>query len=175
MLGSVLYSSCTLAGIFYSEALSYESAVCNFSKTTEDKKERKELSPPMGRPGPRRYWIKTFSRPDRSWTKAASASSSAASASPPRRPELTLRGILRVPKGEYVAYMEIWKVTAIPIRKGDKFNDIEVVDISERKVVLQWMGEKIHMSIEHIKTVDSPTTVRGERAGRRGPTATAFS
>ncbi|MFZ2198493.1 MAG: hypothetical protein WAV13_12210, partial [Thermodesulfovibrionales bacterium] len=56
---------------------------------------------------------------------------------------------------------EIDKAMAAPVRKGDKIGDIEVIDISERKVVLKWMGQDINLSIEHIKTVDSPAAVRG--------------
>ena len=51
------------------------------------------------------------------------------------------------------------------MRKGDKLEDIEVVDISERKVVLQWMGAKITMSMEKIKTIGSPGAVRGSNPG----------
>ncbi len=75
---------------------------------------------------------------------------------PPIRPELALKGIVSDTFGEYVGYIEINKAKAAPMRKGDKIEDIEVVDISSRKVVLQWNGEKIEMSMEKIKTIDDP-------------------
>jgi hypothetical protein len=34
--------------------------------------------------------------------------------------------------------------------------DIEVSDISARKVVLQWSNETINLSIEKIKTINKP-------------------
>lgn len=75
---------------------------------------------------------------------------------PPKRPELALKGIVLDTFGEYVGYIEIDKAKATPMRKGDKLEAIEVVDISSRKVVLQWNGEKIDLSIEKIKTIDDP-------------------
>jgi type II secretory pathway component PulC len=75
---------------------------------------------------------------------------------PPRRPELALRGIVLNTFGEYVGFIEIDKAKAVPMRKGDKIADIEVIDISERKVVLQWNNEKIDLSIEKIKTLSRP-------------------
>jgi hypothetical protein len=47
------------------------------------------------------------------------------------------------------------------MRKGDKLGDIEVVDISERKVVLQWRSEKIPLSMERIKTLGSSAPAKG--------------
>lgn len=77
---------------------------------------------------------------------------------PPRRPDLVLKGIVSDTFGEYVSYIEIDKTKAVAMRKGDKLEDIEVVDISSRKVMLQWNGEKIELSIEKIKTIDKPRT-----------------
>ena len=75
---------------------------------------------------------------------------------PPRRPELVLKGIVADTFGEYVSYIEIDKAKAVSMRRGDKLEGIEVVDISSRKVVLQWNGEKITLSIEKIKTIEKP-------------------
>lgn len=77
---------------------------------------------------------------------------------PPRRPELALRGIILDTFGDYVAYIEIDNARAVPMRKGDKVQDIEVTDIAERKVVLKWNNEAINLSIEKIKTLNRMRT-----------------
>jgi hypothetical protein len=74
---------------------------------------------------------------------------------PPKRPDLVLKGIVLDTFGDFVAYLEINQSKALPLRKGDKVEDIEVSDISEKKVVLQWNNENITMSIEKIKTISS--------------------
>lgn len=79
---------------------------------------------------------------------------------PPRKPELALRGIILDSFGEYVAYVEIDKAKALPLRKGDKAADIEVITISDRKVVLQWNAETITLTMEKIKTISGPGQTR---------------
>lgn len=79
---------------------------------------------------------------------------------PPKRPEMILKGIIIDTFGDYVAYLEIDKSKPISLRKGDKIEDIEIIDISERKVVLKWNAETINLSIEKIKTISSPRTMR---------------
>jgi len=74
---------------------------------------------------------------------------------PPQRPALVLKGIVLDTFGDYVAYVEINQAKAVPLRKGDKIEDIEVSDISEKKVVLQWNNETITMSIEKVKTISN--------------------
>ncbi|NJD57151.1 MAG: hypothetical protein FIA94_12210 [Nitrospirae bacterium] len=74
---------------------------------------------------------------------------------PPKRPEMVLKGIVLDTYGDYVAYLEINQAKAVPLRKGDKVDEIEVSDISEKKVVLKWNNENITMSIEKIKTIST--------------------
>jgi len=74
---------------------------------------------------------------------------------PPKRPELALKGIVLDTYGDYVAYIEINQAKAVPLRKSDKVDEIEVADISEKKVVLKWNNENITMSIEKIKTIST--------------------
>lgn len=80
---------------------------------------------------------------------------------PPKRPELVLKGIILDTFGEYVAYVEINQAKSTQLRKGDKVEDIEVSDISEKAVVLKWLGETITLTIEKVKTLSSKP-----RAGR---------
>ena len=80
---------------------------------------------------------------------------------PPQRPALVLKGIVLDTFGDFVAYLEINQAKAVPLRKGDKVEEIEVSDISEKKVVLQWNDETITMSIEKVKTISNlPRTGR---------------
>lgn len=74
---------------------------------------------------------------------------------PPKRPELALKGIILDTFGEYVAYVEINQAKSTQLRKGDKVEDIEVSDISEKSVVLKWLGETITLTIEKVKTLSS--------------------
>jgi hypothetical protein len=80
---------------------------------------------------------------------------------PPQRPALVLKGIVLDTFGDFAAYLEINQAKAVPLRKGDKVEEIEVTDISEKKVVLQWNNETITMSIEKVKTIsNTPRTGR---------------
>ena len=77
----------------------------------------------------------------------------AAPVEPPKRPELVLKGIVLDTFGDHVAYIAINQAKAAPLRKGDKIEEIEVTDITDKKVVLQWYSETITMSIEKVKTL----------------------
>jgi hypothetical protein len=80
---------------------------------------------------------------------------------PPQRPALVLKGIVLDTFGDFAAYLEINQAKAVPLRKGDKVEEIEVTVISEKKVVLQWNNENITMSIEKVKTIsNTPRTGR---------------
>lgn len=79
---------------------------------------------------------------------------------PPKKPELQLRGIVLDTFGEYVAYIEINKGKAVPMRRGDKLETIEVVEISDRRVVLQWNDEEINLSVDKIKTILNPRVTK---------------
>ncbi len=74
---------------------------------------------------------------------------------PEKRPEFVLRGIVLDAFGEYVAYLEIDKSKAVAVRKGDKIEKTEIVDVSARQAVLKWNDEIIDLSLERIKTIDN--------------------
>ncbi|TAN41352.1 MAG: hypothetical protein EPN25_05120 [Nitrospirae bacterium] len=75
---------------------------------------------------------------------------------PPKRPELALKGVVQDSFNEYVAYIEIGKAKALPMRKGDKTENLELIDISGRKAVLKWNDEMITLNLDKIKTIDNP-------------------
>ena len=72
---------------------------------------------------------------------------------PPKRPDLALKGIVLDTFGDYVAYVEINQAKSRQLRKGDKIEDIEVSNISEKAVVLKWLNETITLTIEKVKTL----------------------
>jgi|Deesub1362A_J573_1020465.scaffolds.fasta_scaffold00077_84 hypothetical protein len=72
---------------------------------------------------------------------------------PPKRPELKLDGIILNQFGEYIAYIKKNHEKTVPLRKGDKFGDILVVDIKEREVELLWNGEKIILEMKTTRTL----------------------
>ncbi len=79
---------------------------------------------------------------------------------PPARPEIALKGIIIDAFGDYIAYVTIDRQKAVPMRKGDKIEDVELVDISGRKIVLQWNTEKINLTMDKIKTIVKPRLKR---------------
>lgn len=74
---------------------------------------------------------------------------------PEKRPEFVLKGIILDSFGEYVAYLEVDKSKPVALRKGDKIEKTEIVDVSGRQAVLKWNGEIINLSLEKIKTIDN--------------------
>lgn len=75
---------------------------------------------------------------------------------PPKRPDMNLKGIILDQFGEYVAYIEKDKVKAVPVRKGDRFDDVDVVDVQQKSVELRWNEENILLSLDRIKTIKRP-------------------
>jgi hypothetical protein len=79
---------------------------------------------------------------------------------PPVKPQMDLTGIVLDPYGEYIAYISIDRAKAVAMRKGDKMGDVEVVDINEMSVMVQWNRENITLSLNRIKTITNPRMVR---------------
>ncbi|GAB4484861.1 MAG: hypothetical protein OHK006_09920 [Thermodesulfovibrionales bacterium] len=75
---------------------------------------------------------------------------------PPKRPEVVLKGIVLDTFGDYIGYIEIDQAKPTPVRKGDKVEEIEVLDVQEKKVVLQWKTEQMTLSMDKIKTIRNP-------------------
>jgi hypothetical protein len=79
---------------------------------------------------------------------------------PPVKPQMDLTGIVLDPDGEYIAYISIDRAKAVPMRKGDKLGDVELTDINERSVVVQWNRENITLSLNRIRTITNPRMVK---------------
>lgn len=72
---------------------------------------------------------------------------------PKERPRLRLNGIIRDQFGEHVAYIQRGNSVLPPLRKGDRVDDLLVVDVKDRDVVLSWEGEEIKLSMAKVKTL----------------------
>lgn len=155
ILGAVLCIFLYTVWNFYSEALSYDPMSAVAVKQPKVKKSDEIAA--YSSAWSKEIQDKNLFSPGRTYSvpKPVPASVSIA---PPRRPELALRGVVLNTFGEYVGFIEIDNAKAVPMRKGDKIQDIEVIDISARKVVLQWNNETINLSIEKIKTINKPRT-----------------
>jgi hypothetical protein len=46
------------------------------------------------------------------------------------------------------------------MRKGDKTENIELIDISGRKAVLKWNDETMNLTLDKIKTIENPKAAR---------------
>lgn len=79
---------------------------------------------------------------------------------PPKRPEIVLKGVILDSFGDYVAYIEVDKGKSVPMRKGDKTDNVELIDISGRKAVLKWNNEIMNLSLDKIKTIENPKAAR---------------
>lgn len=79
---------------------------------------------------------------------------------PPKPPEIVLKGVILDSFGEYVAYIEVDKARPVPMRKGDKTENIELIDISGRKAVLKWNNETMNLSLDKIKTIENPKAAK---------------
>ncbi len=75
---------------------------------------------------------------------------------PPQRPQLVLKGIVLDTFGDFTGLIEVNQARAVPMRKGDKVEDVELIDISSRQVVLKWNAERIILSLDKTRTINNP-------------------
>ncbi len=143
---------------FYFRALSYNPLSAMKAKEFEPKDSGTALLSEFTPSWSKDIYEKNLFSPYRSYIEPKPVSS--VPVEPPKRPELVLKGIVLDSFGDLVAYIEINKAKAAPMRKGDKIEDIEVIDISERKVMLKWNAENINLNIEKVRTIDKPRTAK---------------
>ncbi len=75
-------------------------------------------------------------------------------------PDVVLRGIVYDLSGDYVAYIEINRSRPVAMRKGDRIDDIEIVDISARKVVLKWNEQRVKLNMGKVRTIKKPRSIK---------------
>ena len=69
-------------------------------------------------------------------------------------PELTLKGIVLNQYNEYVAYIKKDNEKTMAVREGEQIDNIKVLKVRERGVVLEWKGQKMRLSLRSAKTAD---------------------
>lgn len=74
----------------------------------------------------------------------------------PKRPDLQLKGVVLDQSEDLIAYIEKDRAKAVPVRKGDKLDDVEVIDVQQKSVELKWNEEIISLTLERIKTIKKP-------------------
>ena len=66
-------------------------------------------------------------------------------------PELKLNGIIINQYGEYVVYIRKARALLPALMKGDRYENLHVLDISQKSVDLLWDEQEIRLSMEKIK------------------------
>lgn len=74
----------------------------------------------------------------------------------PKRPDMSLKGIILDQFGDYVAYIEKDKSRPVQVRQGDRLDDVDVIEIKQKSVELRWNDETIFLSLDKIKTIKKP-------------------
>jgi hypothetical protein len=131
------------------------------STTREFKPRRDEavLIPPYTPAWKSIIYEKNLFSPSRSYKRSVPVTEVPAEP-PPARPAVVLKGIIIDPFGDHIAYITIDQLKAVPMRRGDKIEGIELLDISDRKVMLQWNTEKINLTMDKIKKIQNPRLKR---------------
>ncbi len=143
---------------FYSEALKYDP----LSEVSVRKYSPREadiiLSSEYSKAWSKEIFEKNLFSPNRTYKnqKAIPDATKGPVEPPQKRPEVGLEGIVLDIYGDYIAYVVIDDSKAIPMRKGDKVENFELFDISERKVMLKWKTEMIQINLDKIKTIKRP-------------------
>jgi hypothetical protein len=64
-----------------------------------------------------------------------------------KQPEMALKGVTLTRGGDYEAYLQIDKQQPVLIKKGDRLDDIQVVEIKEKTVQLKWKHKIIELTL----------------------------
>lgn len=161
MLVIVIFLFIYIAWNFYAKALSYDPLSEMKIKQFRPRDAEITLLSKYNTAWTKEIYEKNLFSPYRSYIEQKAVPVSTMSVEPPqKRPELALKGIVLDLFGDYIAYIEIDNSKPIPMRKGDRAEDIELVDISARKVVLKWDTEIINLGMDKIKAINKPRTTK---------------
>jgi hypothetical protein len=159
MLAVVVFLFLFTAWDFYTGALQYDPLASVTLR--KPRTQAVDISAPKYRPAwGKAIYEKNLFSPARGYAEPTPAVPASPPPPPPVKPQMDLTGIVLDPDGEYIAYISIDRAKAVPMRKGDKMGDVEVVDINEMSVVVQWNRENITLSLNRIKTITNPRMVR---------------
>jgi len=96
---------------------------------------------------------KNIFHPRRTYSDAALETEAPALAElPPVMPETVLKGIVRRPGGEYVAYISINGARPVALHEGDMVDDLQVVSITRTDVKMRWRDRDMDLTMRRIKT-----------------------
>lgn len=140
---------------FIVNAIFYNPLSDSTIREIKPRKDEAVLIPPYAPAWKSIIYEKNLFSPSRSYKRSVTATE-APVVPPPARPAVVLKGIIVDPFGDYIAYIAIDQLKAVPMRKGDKIEGVELINISERKVMLQWNTEKINLTMDKIKTIKKP-------------------
>lgn len=68
--------------------------------------------------------------------------------------DLTVKGIVQRPDGEFVAYISRGGEKARPVHAGDSIENIKVVSITRSDVTIRLNDKDITLSLKKVKTID---------------------
>ncbi len=98
---------------------------------------------------------KNLFNPDRTYVKKTEEKETTEEVEAPKQmPQITLKGIVQNQYDEYIAIISINNKKPIMLRVGEKVEDIEVVEISDRVVEINWLGEPITLTMDKIKNLE---------------------
>ncbi|UCG78065.1 MAG: hypothetical protein JSV21_10970 [Nitrospirota bacterium] len=71
---------------------------------------------------------------------------------PAQMPALVVKGIVKNPEGEFIAYISKDGEAPRPVRAGERFENIKIVNINETDVKIKWNNSEIDLSLKKVRT-----------------------
>ncbi len=140
--------------IFYQNVIKYKPIYVATQKGEAEKSE-KTFQEPKKVSVEQSLLEKNLFNPDRTYVEKAEEEEKTEEVTEPKQmPQLQLKGIVLNQYDEYVAIISINNKKPVMLRVGEKVEDIEVVEISDRAVELNWLGEPITLTMDKIKTLE---------------------
>lgn len=160
MMGLVVFIFIYLAWNFYSQALRYNPLLHVTEKKYSSEDSKGRMLDEGSLSWSKDIFGKNLFNPQRSFDEKPPIPVGVSVVTQPARPLLSLKGIVLEASGDYIAFVEINNTPALPLRKGDKTEDIELLDISGREVVLKWNAETIKLTMGKIRTINAPRVTK---------------
>ncbi len=141
--------------IFYQNVIKYKPIRINTEKASTEKSAKAVFKDVKVRIG-KSLLEKNLFNPDRTYVEKTDEEEKSPEEveTPKQMPQIQLKGIVQNQYDEYVAIISINNKKPVMLRVGEKVEDIEVVEISDRSVELNWLGEPITLTMDKIKTLE---------------------
>lgn len=160
MLGLTVFIFMYITWNFYSQALRYDPLLHVTEKKYSPLDSKGRMLDEISLSWSKEIFSKNLFNPQRSFDEKPPIPVGISVVDQPVRPLLSLKGIVLEASGDYVAFVEINNTPALPLRKGDKTENIELLDISGREVVLKWNAETIKLTMGKIRTINVPRVTK---------------